>query len=137
MSLSLPGVRRVPLVLAAVAGLMLTTGAAPVRTHVPAPGDVVASPSFVNLGSVSAGINTEVDVTITNTTSQDILLTDVNFIIVNAQGLAQTNITVPANGTAQAKVFMGPVNTGPAVMRVRWRGGSESTNWVTITANGT
>ena len=136
MSLSLAGVRRVPLVLAAVAGLMLTTGAAPVITHVSAPGDLVASPSFVNLGSVSAGINTEVDITITNTTSQDILLTDLNFNTVNAQGLAQIDITVPANGTAQAQVFMGPVNTGPAVMRVRWRGGSESTNWVTITANG-
>lgn len=96
----------------------------------------VASPSFVTLGDVSAGINTEVDITITNTTSQDILLTDVHFTVVNAQGLAQTNITVPANGTAQAQVFMGPVSTGPAVMRVRWRGGSESTNWVTITASG-
>jgi hypothetical protein len=116
---------------------MLTTGAAPVRTHVRAPGDLVASPSLFNVGNVSAGINTEVDITITNTTSQDILLTNVNFIIVNAQGLAQVGITVPANGTAQAAVFMGPVNTGPAVMRVRWRGGSESTNWVTITANGT
>lgn len=136
MSLSLPGVRRVPLVLAAVAGVMLTTGAAPVRTHVRAPGDVVASPSFVNVGNVSAGINTEVDITITNTTSQDILLTDVKFNTINAQGLAQINITVPANGTAQAQVFMGPVSTGLAIMRVRWRGGSESTNWVTITANG-
>ena len=137
MSLSLPGVRRVPLVLAAVAGLMLTTGAAPARTHVAAPGDLVASPSLINLGNVSAGINTEVDITITNSTSQDILLTNVNFNIVNAQGLAAIDINVPANGTAQAQVFMGPVNTGPAVMRVRWRGGSESTNWVTIAANGT
>ncbi len=137
MSLSLPGVRRVRLALAVVAGLMLTTGAAHVRAHVPPPGDLVASPSLVNLGNVSAGINTEVDITIANTTSQDILLTDVNFNIVNAQGLAQVNISVPANSTALAKVYMGPVNAGPAVMRVRWRGGSESTNWVTITANGT
>jgi hypothetical protein len=29
------------------------------------PGDLVASPSFVNLGNVGAGINTEVDITIT------------------------------------------------------------------------
>jgi hypothetical protein len=137
MSLSLPDVRRVPLVLAVVAGLLSTSGAAPARRHVAAPGDLVASPSLSILGNVTAGINTEVDVTITNTTNQAVLLTDVVFNTVNAQGLAQVNITVPANGSAQAVVFMGPAGTGPAVMRVRWRGGSESTNWVTITANGT
>ena len=137
MSLSLPDVRRAPLVLAAVAGLLLTTGAAPARRHVAPPGDLVASPSFVNLGSVTAGTNTEVDVTITNNTSQAVLLTDVTFNTVNAQGLAQIDITVPANGSAQATVFMGPASTGPAVMRVRWKGGPASTNWVTIAANGT
>lgn len=137
MSLSLPGVRRVPLVLAAVVGLLSTTGAAPAHRYLASPGDLVASPSFVNLGSVSAGTNTEVDITITNNTSQSVLLTDVQFVTVNAQGLAQINITVPANGSAQAVVFMGPVSTGPAVMRVRWRGGREFTNWVTIAAIGT
>src|SRR6188508_383907 len=106
MALSLPAVRRIPLALATVVGLLLTTGFASAR-HVKMPGDLVASPSFVNLGNVGAGINTQVDV------------------------------SVPANGTAQAKVFMGPASTGVAVMRVRWRGGSESTNWVTIAANGT
>jgi hypothetical protein len=136
MSPSLPALRRFPFAFAAVAGLLLTTGAAPAR-HVMAPGDLVASPSFVNLGDVGAGINTEVDITITNNTSQAVVLTDVTFNTVNAQGLAQININVPANGSAQAVVFMGPVSTGPAVMRVRWRGGRESTNWVTIVANGT
>lgn len=137
MSLSLPDVRRVPLVLAAVAGLLLTTGAAPARKNVIASADLVASPSFVNLGSVPAGINTEVDFTITNNTSQAVFLDDVTFKTANAQGLANINITVPANGSVQAVAFMGPVSTGPAVMRIRWRGGSKSTNWVTIVANGT
>jgi len=136
MALSLPAVRRIPLALATVVGLLLTTGSASAR-HVKMPGDLVASPSFVNLGNVGAGINTEVDITITNNTSQAVVLTDVTFNTVNAQGLAQVDVSVPANGTAQAKVFMGPASTGVAVMRVRWRGGSESTNWVTIAANGT
>jgi len=136
MSPSLRALRRLPFAFAAVAGLLLTTGAVPVR-HMMPPGDLVASPSFVNLGGVTAGINTEVDITITNNTSQPVVLTDVTFNIVNAQGLAQINVTVPANGSAQATVFMGPVSTGPAVMRVRWRAGPESTNWVAITANGT
>jgi hypothetical protein len=136
MSSSLRALRRLPFAFAAVAGLLLTTGAAPVRHAMP-PGDLVASPAFVNLGDVGAGINTEVDVTITNNTNQAVTLTDVTFNTVNAQGLAQIDITVPANGSAQAAVFMGPVSTGLAVMRVRWRGGSQSTNWVAITANGT
>jgi hypothetical protein len=136
MSPSLRALRRLPFAFVAVTGLVLTTGAAPAR-HVMPPGDLVASPSFVNLGNVGAGINTEVDITITNNTSQAVVLTDVTFNIVNAQGLAQINITVPANGSAQAVVFMGPVSTGPAVMRVRWRAGPQSTNWVAIAANGT
>jgi len=136
MSLSLPDVRRGRLVLAATVGILLTTGASPARNIAKAPGDLVATPSFVNLGDVGAGINTEVDVTITNNTSQALELTNVTFNTVNAQGLAQINITVPANGSAQAVVFMGPASTGPAVMRVRWRAGSEATNWVTIVANG-
>ena len=68
MALSLPAVRRIPLALATVVGLLLTTGFASAR-HVKMPGDLVASPSFVNLGNVGAGINTEVDITITNNTS--------------------------------------------------------------------
>ena len=102
MSLSLPDVRRVPLVLAAVAGLLLTTGAAPARTHVVASANLVASPSFVDLGSVPAGTNTEVDYTITNNTDQDIVVTDVTFKTANAQGLANNSFTVPANGSVQA-----------------------------------
>ena len=137
MSLPLPGVRRIPLVVATVVGLLLTTGAAPVKSRAAAPGDLVASPAFSSLGALPAGTEGEVDVTLTNNTNTDITVTDVNFNVVNAFGLATINFTVPAHGTAQATVFMGPSSVGPAVMRVRWRGGSESSNWVIITATGT
>jgi len=138
MSLPLPSVKRIPLALATVVGLLLTTGAAPAKSRAAAPGDLVASPAFVSLGALPAGTEGgEVDVTLTNTTDQDIYITDVNFNVVNAFGLAQVGFTVPAHGSAQAKVFMGPSTVGPAVMRVRWRGGSESSNCVIITATGT
>jgi len=137
MSLPLPGVRRIPLVLATVVGLLLTTGAAPATSRAAKPGDLVASPGFVSLGTLPAGTEGQVDVTLTNNTDQDINISDVNFNVVNAFGLASVLFTVPAHGSAQATVFMGPSTVGPAVMRVRWRGGSESSNWVTITATGT
>jgi hypothetical protein len=101
------------------------------------PGDLVATPAFVNLGALPAGTEGEVDVTLTNNTDSDIFISDLNFNVVNAFGLASVLFNVPAHGTAQATVFMGPSTTGPAVMRVRWRGGAESSNWVTITATGT
>ena len=137
MSVPLRSVKRLPLAVATVVALVVTTGASPARTRVAAPGDLVATPSFVNLGSLPAGTEGEVDVTLSNTTSQDILVTDVNFHTVNSFGLATIDVNVPAGGTAVVQVFMGPSTTGPAVMRVRWRGGSESSNWVTITAIGT
>ena len=137
MSLPLPGKRRIPLVLATVVGLLLTTGATPAKSRAAAPGDLVASPAFVSLGALTAGTEGTVAVTLTNNTNQDINITDVNFNVVNAFGLARVLFTVPAHGSAQATVFMGPSTVGPAVMRVRWRGGSESSNWVIITAIGT
>jgi len=137
MSLPLPAVSHVRLVVAAVVGLLITTAAAPTKSRAAMPGDIVASPSFVDLGALQTGTEGEVDVTLTNNTYQDIVATNVNFVVVNSFGLAGVDITVPAGGTAQVSVFMGPSTTGPAVMRVRWRGGSESSNWVTITATGT
>ena len=137
MSLPLPGKRRIPLVLATVVGLLLSTGATPAKSRAAAPGDLVASPAFVALGAIAAGTEGEVDVTLTNNTNKDINISDVNFNVVNAFGLATVLFTVPAHGSAQATVFMGPSTVGPAVMRVRWRGGSESSNWVVITAIGT
>jgi hypothetical protein len=137
MSLPLPAVRRIPLVLATVVGLLLTTGATPAKSRAAAPGDLVASPAFVALGALTAGTEGTVDVTLTNNTNKDINISDVIFNVHNAFGLASVLFTVPAHGSAQATVFIGPSTVGPAVMRVRWRGGPESSNWVVITAIGT
>jgi hypothetical protein len=137
MSLPLPAVRRIPLVLATVVGLLLTTGATPAKSRAAAPGDLVASPAFVALGALTAGTEGQVDVTLTNNTNKDINISDVIFNVHNAFGLASVLFTVPAHGSAQATVFMGPSTVGLAVMRVRWHGGSESSNWVLITATGT
>jgi hypothetical protein len=123
--------------LATVVGLLLTTGAVPAKSRSAAPGDLVASPAFVSLGSLPVGTEGEVDFTLTNNTDQDIFVSNITFNVVNAFGLAEIDINVPAHGTAQATVFMGPSSVGPAVMRVRWRGGSESSNWAIITATGT
>lgn len=137
MSVPLRSARRIPLILATLVGLFVTSAAAPHVTHAAGPGDLVATPSFVNLGNLPAATEGEVDVTLSNTTSQDILVTDVTFNTVNSFGLATIDINVPAGGSAVVQVFMGPSTAGPAIMRVRWRGVSESSNWVTITATGT
>jgi hypothetical protein len=113
----------------------------PVASVSAKPGDLAATPALVNLGPLPAGTEGTATFTLTNNTSQTFTSFNVDFVTINSSGLAQTSCPgfapLGPDQSCTMQVFMGPVNVGPAVMRVRWRSGSASSNWVFITATGT
>jgi hypothetical protein len=125
--------------LAAVAlTLALMIPGAPVYAK---PGALSATPTFVNLGPIPSGTEGETAIEVTNNTSLTFTILDVDFVTVNSFGLAQSactgNVPFGPGQTCSMTVFMGPVHVGPAAMRLRWRSGSASSNWVLIVATGT
>jgi hypothetical protein len=131
------GARRPVLGAVALAVALLIPGA-PVYAK---PGDLSATPTFVNLGPIPAGTEGETAIELTNNTSLTFTILDVDFVTVNSFGLAQSgcagNVPLGPGQTCSMTVFMGPVSVGPAAMRVRWRSGSAMSNWVLIVATGT
>jgi hypothetical protein len=134
MSLPLSRVNRNHLAVAIVIGLVLFTPSVSAK-----PGDLVASPSFIDLGSLPVGVNGEADFTLTNNTDHTIDISGVNINQVNVSPLsviATGPCLLPPGGTCTLPVFMGPASVGPAVLRVRWRAGSVASNWVIVAATG-
>jgi hypothetical protein len=137
MSFPLSRANRVGLTLAVVIGLSLFTALLSAK-----PGDLVVTPSFVDLGDIPVGQEgPEIDFTMTNNTNQTVDLTNetvsLNEVTINSFGLIGSGpCSIPPGGTCTLPVFMGPSDVGPAALRVRWRVSGIASNWVLITANG-
>jgi hypothetical protein len=136
MSFPLSRANRVGPTLAVVIGLSLFTTLLSAK-----PGDLVVTPSFVDLGDLLVGQEGEVDFTMTNNTNQTVDLTNetvsFNDVTINSFGLIGSGpCSIPPGGTCTLSVFMGPSGEGPAALRVRWRVSGIASNWVLITANG-
>jgi hypothetical protein len=134
MSLPLSRASRIHSALAFVVGLLVFGASLSAK-----PGDLVATPSFVDLGDVVVNQNTEVDFTLTNNSNQTIDVTGVNLVTINVSpgSLVGTGpCTLDPGESCSLSAFMSPADVGQAIMRVRWRAGSVSSNWVIITATG-
>jgi hypothetical protein len=125
---------RIHLTLALAVGLLVFGASLSAK-----PGDLVATPLFVDLGNVVVDQNIEVNFTLTNNSNHTIDVTSVNLVTINVspRSLVATGpCTLDPGASCTLPAFMSPADVGTAIMRVRWRAGSVSSNWVIIAANG-
>ena len=133
MSLPLSRASRIHLTLGLTVGLLVFSASPSAK-----PGDLVATPLFVDLGDVVVDQNTEVDFTLTNNSTQTINVTSVDLVTVNVSPLslvASGPCTLDPGASCSLPAFMSPADVGRAIMRIRWKG-SVTSNWVVITARG-